>query len=122
MARHTGKAGTVTISGMSITSVSAWSYEQSADEIETTSMGDTSKVYLGGLIDGSGTVDFRLDGGSGQTGVLTALDAGTSVTLSLGTGEETLTGSCVVTSYSVNATYGDVVGGTFGFRGKLSYS
>lgn len=122
MARHIGREGSVSISGLTVGTVVSWSYEESVDELEATAMGDDSKVYLGGLRDGSGSVDFRLDEANAtQEAIQDILIAGTSVTLSASTGNQSFSGSVVVTSLSINANYNDVVGGTFGYRGALTW-
>jgi hypothetical protein len=123
MARHIGRSGTVSIGGVAVGYCTSWTYDESADEIEVTAMGDSSKVYIGGLTEGSGSVDCRYDGAdAGQEDVLDALAAGTEVVLALYTGAKYFTGNTVVTSISVGASYDDSVSLSFGYRGALTAS
>lgn len=126
-----GRRGLVSLSGTAIGRVTAFSYDESADSVEATAMGDTAKSYEGGLVDGSGTVDFRFSQtDSGQDLMLTALRAGTAVTLDLvsdsadtsGTNVG-FSGSVVVNSFNYTQSFDDTINGSFGYQGVLtSYS
>ncbi len=130
-----GRRGVVQISGATIAKVTAYSYEEKADSVDATSMGDTGKSYDLGLVDGSGTIDFRFLNTDyavteGQGIAKNALRAGTSVTLKLQpdsaitTGEfVALSGTVVVNSYSINQSFDDTINGSFAYQGVLtSYS
>jgi len=132
MATIHGRKGSVTISGQTVAAVTAFSYEESADQVETTSMSDTSKQYETGLVDGSGTIECRFDyedydAEDGQGTGLDALRAGTSVAVVLTPSSEvssgefiTLSGSAVVTSYSYSQSFDDAITCSFGFQGVLT--
>lgn len=122
-----GRAGSVKAGTTALGSVTAWSYEESVDETETTAMGDTAKSFLGGLRDGSGQVDaywYKTD--AGHDALLTAFAAGTAVVLHVlptgltTTGEIDYTGSVIIKSVSINSSKDDVITISFQFRGHLS--
>lgn len=128
MARFHGRRGVVTIGASALGSVSAFTYEESADSVEATAMGDTTKQYEAGLVEGSGTVDCRFDpSDTEQEGLFDDLRAGTTVVLKLEfnsanatTGEiGSLDGSVILTSYSLNQSFDDTVNVSFAFRGAL---
>lgn len=123
MARRTGRSGSVQLSGSTVGYVTDWTFDLQADEIEVTAMGDSSKQYLGGLVEGSGSVDCKFDPSSGQTNVLDLVEAGTQVELQLSDGTDILTGDTVtVLSANISASYNDSPTLTFGYRGFLSLS
>ena len=133
MARLHGKGGTVTVSGITVSGVTSFSYDETADSVDATAMGDTSKQYLGGLRDGSGTVELRLvtedftSGVTGQDAFYDAMGLGTSVSLVLDIGGtpsagqiEALSGSPIINSFAMSASFDDVVNITFGYQGSLA--
>ena len=81
-----GRSGAVTVGATpsAVASVTGFSYEESAEETETTAMGDTAKSYLGGLRDGSGSIDCNwLSSDAGHTALLAGLAAGEEIALNL---------------------------------------
>jgi len=126
-----GRRGSISIDGQALGRVTAFSYDESADSVESTAMGDTSKSYEGGLVDGSGTIDCRFDqADAGQDDFLTALRAGTSVVLNLVSDSSDLvgtnvgfSGSAVINSFNYTQSFDDTINCSFGFQGVLtSYS
>lgn len=134
MAGILGRRGVVKVSGNTIAGVSSFSYSEKADSIDATVMGDTGKVYLTGLPDGSGTVECRFVNtdyaatGEGQGTALGVLKTGTQVTLQLIADSAVTTGefvglsgsTCVITSYDYNQSYDGIPTCTFGFQGVLT--
>lgn len=121
-----GRAGVVKAGTVALGSVTAWSYEESVDETETTAMGDTAKSYLGGLRDGSGQVDaFWYKTDAGHDALLAAFAAGTTVALHVlptgltTTGEIDYNGNVIVKSVSINSSKDDIITVSFQFRGFL---
>lgn len=126
-----GRKGVVSISGITIAKVTAFNYEEKADSVDATAMGDSAKSYETGLSDGSGTIDclFLATDYSATTGqgvALAALKAGTSVTLNLKGASDVssgqfvgLSGTAVVNSYSYNQSFDDTAKCSFGFQGVL---
>jgi len=132
MSRIHGRSGVVTIGTEEISGVTSFSYDVTADSTDATAMGDPAKEYLGGLKDGSGTVEMRLvpedfqASATGQGDLYDALSDGTGVTLTLEVGNtgETgdltgYTGSVIVNSFAHSQSFDDVVNITFGFQGLL---
>jgi len=122
-----GRAGTVKAgaSPAVLASITAFSYEETVDETETTAMGDTAKSFLGGLPDGSGQVDCWWDElDTGHDALITAMQAGTVVALELwpqgsGVGAK-YTGDVTVKSFSLSSSKDDIITISFQFRGFLT--
>ena len=99
-----------------ITSTTAWTLDTTKDTLECTAHGDTSRKYVGGLMSGSGTVDFLYTAASGNetanllADVLTAEDpADAQFELFLDTsGTKRVTFNGIVTGTSLSATTGDI--------------
>ena len=121
-----GRSGTVTAAGSDLASVTAFSYEETVDETETTARGDDAKSFLGGLPDGSGQVDCWWDESSaGHDALITGLQNGTTVAVVLypqGTAADNAkySGNVVVKSMSMSSSKDDIVTISFQFRGFLT--
>jgi hypothetical protein len=121
MAMH-GFEGSVTVGGETVGAVQSWSYSESADVVEYSSMGDSNKNYATGSVGGSGSGTALLTkADAGQS----ALSTGSSVTLNLYTEGETtgdyeLTGTVVVTGVDRGADKGDMASFSFNFSGVLT--
>ena len=100
-----------------VVSTTGWSLDITKDTLECTAQGDNSRKYVGGLISGSGTVDFLYTSATAtdSTGeilrdVLQADDpANASFELFLDTsGSKKVSFSGIVTGTSLSATTGDL--------------
>ncbi len=99
-----------------IVSTTGWSLDTTKDTLDVTAHGDTFRNFVGGLISGSGTVDFLYTAaGSNETenlvdDVLTAEDpADAQFELFLDTsGTKKVSFSGIVTGTSLSATTGDL--------------
>ena len=99
-----------------IVSTTGWTLDTTKDTLDVTAHGDTFRNFVGGLISGSGTVDFLYTGaGSNETenlvdDVLTAEDpADAQFELFLDTsGSKKVSFSGIVTGTSLSATTGDL--------------
>ena len=99
-----------------VVSTTGWSLDTTKETLECTGHGDTFRKYVGGLISGSGTVDFLYTAaGSNETenlvdDVLTAEDpADAQFELFLDTsGTKKVSFSGIVTGTSLSATTGDI--------------
>jgi len=99
-----------------IVSTTGWSLDTTKETLECTGHGDTFRKYVGGLISGSGTVDFLYTAASGNetanllADVLTAEDpADAQFELFLDTsGTKRVTFNGIVTGTSLSATTGDI--------------
>lgn len=131
MAIH-GRGGAVKLSGVTVAQVTSFSYDEKADSLETTAMGDTNKSYATGLVDGSGTLECRFvntdySANTGQGIGLAALRAGTTIAVTLIPASGTtsgmfvgLSGNCVINSYTFNQSYDGVASCTMGYQGVLT--
>ena len=99
-----------------IVSTTGWTLDTTKDTLDVTAHGDTFRSFIGGLISGSGTVDFLYTAaGSNETenlvdDVLTAEDpADAQFELFLDTsGQKKVSFSGIVTGTSLSATTGDL--------------
>jgi len=99
-----------------IVSTTGWTLDTTKDTLDVTAHGATSRSFVGGLVSGSGTIDFLYTAaGSNETenlidDVLTAEDPGDAVfELFLDTSSsKKVTFSGVVTGTSLSATIGDL--------------
>ena len=99
-----------------IVSTTGWTLDTTKETLECTAHGDTFRKYVGGLISGSGTIDFLYTAASGNetanllTDVLTTEDAG-DAQFELFTdtsGSKKVSFSGIVTGTSLSATTGDL--------------
>ena len=99
-----------------IVSTTGWTLDTTKDTLDVTAHGDTFRNFVGGLISGSGTVDFLYTAASGNEtetlvdDVLTAEDpADAQFELFLDTtGTKKVTFNGIVTGTSLSATTGDL--------------
>ena len=121
MAFFRGEEGSVKFKNASgtteaIVSTTGWTLDTTKDTLDVTAHGATFRSFVGGLISGSGTVDFLYTGaGSNETenlvdDVLTAEDpADAQFELFLDTsGSKKVSFSGIVTGTSLSATTGDL--------------
>jgi len=107
------KNGTGTTS--TIVATTGWTLDIAKDTLDVTAQGATSRAQVGGLISGSGSVDFLYTAASGDTqallaDVLTVEDAGDAqFELFLDTsGAKKVSFNGIVTGTSLSATTGDI--------------
>jgi len=99
-----------------IVSTTGWTLDTTKETLDVTAHGNTFRAFAGGLISGSGTVDFIYTAASGNEtenildDVLTAEDAGDAqFELFLDTsGTKKVSFSGIVTGTSMSATVGDL--------------
>ena len=99
-----------------IVSTTGWTLDTSKETLDVTAHGNTFRAFAGGLISGSGTVDFIYTAASGNEtenlidDILTAEDAGDAqFELFLDTsGAKKVSFSGIVTGTSLSATVGDL--------------
>ena len=99
-----------------IVSTTSWSLDISKDTLDVTAHGATSRAFVGGLISGSGSIDFLYTAASGDetanllADVLTAEDpADAQFELFLDTsGTKKVSFNGIVTGTSLSATTGDL--------------
>ncbi len=111
MAFFRGEEGSV-----KVVSTTGWTLDTSKDTLDVTAHGATSRSFVGGLISGSGTIDFLYTAASGNEtenlvdDVLVTEDAGDAqFELFLDTtGTKKVSFSGIVTGTSLSSTVGDL--------------
>ena len=128
MAFFRGEEGSVKFKNASgtteaIVSTTAWSLDITKETLDVTAHGDTSRANIGGLISGTGTIDFLYTEASGNetanllADVLTTEDAGDAqFELFLDTsGSKKVSFSGIVNSSTLTAATGELETVTVGF-------
>ena len=119
MATFKGNDGSVLIGTDVMAEVISFSIDETADTIEDTVMGDTAKTYVASFKDFTGTVETYFDD---TDTAQTNCRAGDSFTLNLQmegntSGDHKLTGSAIVTSFSLGVTSDGINTATYSFQG-----
>ena len=120
MATHTGSEGTIKIGSDTLGELRSFSLESTAETIEDTSMGDTSRTYKVGLKTFTGTASVFFD----ETDTAqTALVAGAEITLNVypegaSSGDTYYTGSAIVTGRTINSSFDGMVEMEISFQGN----
>ena len=112
MANHTGSEGTVHVGSTPIAEIRSYSVTETADTIEDTTMGDTSRTYKSSLKSFTGSVDVYWD--EADTSGQQALSVGSEVTIKFypegsTTGDTYMYGSAIVTGKTVTASFDGMV-------------
>lgn len=112
MANHTGSEGTVHVGTNAVAEIRSYSISETADTIEDTSMGDTSRTYKSSLKSFSGSIDVFWD--ESDTTGQGALTVGSDVTIKFypegsATGDTYLYGSAIVTGKTINGSFDGMV-------------
>jgi len=119
MATHFGKEGVVTAGGTGIGELTGYTLETTADVVEDTQLSDAGKTFVAGRTSFSGTLEMSYDETDSPQQTLTA---GTTISFILApegnsTGDETFTGSGIVTGMSVNVTLDGITTRSVTFQG-----
>ena len=119
MATHFGKEGVVTAGGTGIGELTGYTLETTADVVEDTQLSDTTKSFVAGRTSFSGTLEMSYDETDSPQQTLTA---GTTIAFILapegnGSGDETFTGSGIVTGMSVNVSLDGITTRSVTFQG-----
>ena len=119
MATHFGKEGVVTAGGTGIGELTGYTLETTADVVEDTQLSDATKSFLAGRTSFSGTLEMSYDETDSPQQTLTA---GTTIAFILApegnsSGDETFTGSGIVTGMSVNVTLDGITTRSVTFQG-----
>ena len=120
MAVHKGSEGTVKVGANAIAEIRSYSLEESADTLETTTMGDSARTYLPSLSTFSGSVDVYWD--EEDTTGQGALTIGAEVTLNVypesdGSGSVYYTGSAIVTGVTRSGSFDGMVEASISVQG-----
>ena len=119
MATHHGKEGVVTAGGTAVGELTGFTLETTADVVEDTALTDATKSFLVGRTSFSGTLEMSYDETDSPQQTLTA---GTTIAFILApegnsSGDETFTGSGIVTGMSVNVTLDGITTRSVTFQG-----
>ena len=119
MATHFGKEGVVTAGGTGIGELTGYTLETTADVVEDTQLSDTTKSFVTGRTSFSGTLEMSYDETDSPQQTLTA---GTTIAFILApegnsSGDETFTGSGIVTGMSVNVSLDGITTRSVTFQG-----
>jgi hypothetical protein len=119
MATHHGKEGVVTAGGTGVGELTGFTLETTADVVEDTALTDATKSFVTGRTSFSGTLEMSYDETDSPQQTLTA---GTTISFILApegnaSGDETFTGSGIVTGMSVNVTLDGITTRSVTFQG-----
>ena len=119
MATHFGKEGVVTAGGTGIGELTAYTLETTADVVEDTQLSDAAKSFVAGRTSFSGTLEMSYDETDSPQQTLTA---GTSISFILApegnsSGDETFTGTGIVTGMNVNVSLDGITTRSVTFHG-----
>ena len=119
MATHFGKEGVVTAGGTGIGELTGYTLETTADVVEDTQLSDATKSFLAGRTSFSGTLEMSYDETDSPQQTLTV---GTEISFVLApegdsSGDETFTGSGIVTGMSVNVSLDGITTRSVTFQG-----
>ena len=119
MATTHGKQGVVTVGGTEMGEVTSFTLETTGDVVEDTALTDSAKSFITGRTSFSGTIEMHYDKADSQQASLTAGSSISFVLLPEGntTGDESYSGTGVVTGMSVNNSMDAVVSRTVTFQG-----
>lgn len=125
MATTKGSEGTVKSGANAIAEIRSYTITETADVLEDTTMGDSSRTYLSSLKTFTGSIDCFWDE-TDTNGQLT-LDPGSSVTINIypegsSTGDTYYTGTVLITEKSVTASFDGMVEASFSFQGTGALS
>jgi hypothetical protein len=120
MAVHKGSEGTVKVGVNGILEVRSYSIEESADTLETSTMGDTARTYVPSLTTFTGSVDVYWD--ETDTNGQGALSIGAEVTLNVypegdSSTDTYYTGSAIVTGVTRTASFDGLVEASITLQG-----
>ena len=124
MATHHGKEGVVTAGGTAIGELTGFTIETTGDVVEDTQLSDSEKSFLAGRTSFSGTLEMHYDETDAQQETLTAGSSISFVLLPEGntTGDQSFSGSGIITGMSINNTMDGIVSRSVTFQGTGSLS
>ena len=119
MATHHGKEGVVKAGGTAIGELTGFTLETTADVVEDTQLSDATKSFLAGRTSFSGTLEMSYDETDSPQQTLTAGSSIAFILLPEGatSGDESFTGSGIVTGMSVTNGMDAVVTRSVTFQG-----
>jgi len=126
MATHTGSEGLIRIGTTTVGELRSYTLDQTADTIEDTSLGDTTRTYKAGLKAFAGSASLFFDeADAGQLLIVVGTEISIKVYPEGNTaGDKFYEGSAIVTGYNISASFDGMVEAelTFTGTGALSLS
>ena len=119
MATHHGKEGIVKAGGTAIGELSSFTIETTGDVVEDTQLSDATKSFLAGRTSFSGSLEMHYDETDSPQETLTAGSSISFVLLPEGdtSGDQSFTGTGIVTGMSINNAMDAVVSRSITFQG-----
>tara|TARA_A200000113_G_scaffold90575_1_gene81005 strand:+ start:4961 stop:5347 length:387 start_codon:yes stop_codon:yes gene_type:complete len=119
MATHHGKEGVVTVAGTAIGNVTGYTLDTTQDVVEATALEDSNKAFLVGRGTFTASIDMNYDETSAQQSSLTQGSSLSFVFLPEGnaSGDESFSGTGIVTGMSVGVTLDGVTTRTVSLQG-----
>ena len=119
MATHHGKEGVVTAGGTGVGELTGFTLETTGDVVEDTALTDATKSFVAGRTSFSGTLEMHYDETDSPQQTLTAGSSISFVLLPEGnsSGDESFTGSGIITGMSVNNALDAVITRSVTFQG-----
>lgn len=120
MATHHGKEGVVTIGGTTLGNATGFTVDTTHDVVEDTALGSSMKSFLVGRGTFTASIDMNYDETSAQQSSLTQGSSLSFVFLPEGnaSGDESFTGTGIVTGMSVGVTLDGVTTRTVSLQGN----
>ena len=119
MATHHGKEGVVKAGGSGIGELTGFTLETTADVVEDTALTDATKSFIAGRTSFSGALDMNYDETDSPQQTLTVGSSIDFILLPEGnsSGDESFTGSGIITSMGVTNAMDAVITRTVNFQG-----
>ncbi len=119
MSTHHGKEGVVTAGGTGIGELTGFTLETTGDVVEDTALTDATKSFVAGRTSFSGTLEMHYDETDSPQQTLTAGSSIAFILLPEGnsTGDESFTGTGIVTGLSVNNPMDGIISRSVTFQG-----
>ena len=119
MATHHGKEGVVTAGGSGIGELTGFTLETTGDVVEDTALTDATKSFVAGRTSFSGTLEMHYDETDSPQQTLTAGSSIAFILLPEGnsTGDESFTGTGIVTGMSVGVPLDGITTRSVTFQG-----
>jgi hypothetical protein len=119
MATHHGKEAVVTVGGTAIDNVTGFTLDTTHDTVEDTELSDTNKTYLVGRGTFTGSIDMNYDEESTEQGLLVSGASLAFIFLPEGntSGDESFSGTGIVTGMSINTPLDGAITRTVSFQG-----
>ena len=119
MATHHGKEGVVTAGGTAVGELTSFTIETTGDVVEDTQLSDATKSFVAGRTSFSGTLEMHYDETDSPQQTLTAGSSISFILLPEGntSGDESFTGTGIITGMSVNNAMDGIVSRSVTFQG-----